>query len=136
MKYIEGNITEVTGKTVNLLPVPIFTLFFFALFVPFARPVGAWVGAMLGTLAAASIAFSGPLAYFLHKRLGIDLATLNSELITKTDAATGTEWTTAEDPISFQWMGVAALIVGISSGTIVSYVISIRDRKGHLKAEE
>lgn len=129
MKYIEGNITEVTGKTVNLLPVPIFSLFFFALFVPFARPVGVWVGAVLGTLAAASIAFSGPLVYFLHSRFGIDPAIFNSQLITKWDAATGSRWTTAEDPVSFQWMGVAALIVSVSSGTIVSYLVSKVERK-------
>ena len=129
MKYIEGNITEVTGKTVNLLPVPIFSLFFFALFVPFARPAGAWVGAILGTLTAASIAFSGPLVYLLHSQFGIDSSTFNSELITKVDEATGKQWITAEDPVSFQWIGVAAFVVSIASGTMVSWVLTIRDRK-------
>ncbi len=52
MKYIEGNITEVTSKTSNLLTTPIFCLFFFALFVPFARPVGVWAGAIAGVLTA------------------------------------------------------------------------------------
>ena len=40
VKLVEGNFTAVTNKTVNLLTVPIFCLFFFALFVRFATP--AW----------------------------------------------------------------------------------------------
>ena len=131
--HLEGNITAVTGKTVNLLPVPIFALFFFALFVPFARTIGVWVGAVLGALAGAAIAFSGPLVYFLYSRFGIDPAIFNSELISQVDAATGERWMTAEDPISFQWIGVAAFIVSISSGTLVSWLLSKWDKNGVAK---
>ena len=42
MHLVPGNITEVTSKTNSLLTAPIFCLFFFALFVPFARPLGVY----------------------------------------------------------------------------------------------
>lgn len=124
MKYIEGNITAMTNKTVNLLTTPIFGLFFFAVFVRFARPLGVWVGAICGTLTAAAIAFSGPLVYFLYTQFDIDPATFGVELITKTDPATMKRWTTAEDPISFQWIGPVALLVNITVGTIACWLLS------------
>jgi SSS family solute:Na+ symporter len=124
MKYIEGNITAVTSKTVNLLTTPIFALFFFAVFVPFARPLGVWIGAFFGTITAAVIAFSGPLVYFLYVHYDIDPAAFGVELITKTDKATGDQWTTAEDPISFQWIGPVAILVNITVGTSVSWLLS------------
>ncbi len=116
MRYIPGNITAVTNKTVNLLTTPIFALFFFALFVPRATPRGVWLGAICGSLTAATIAFSGPLVYFLHQQFGIDPATLHSALVTQTDVATGQPWVTAEDPISFQWIGPAAFLVNVAVG--------------------
>lgn len=128
MKYIPGNITAVTNKTVNLLTTPIFGLFFFALFVRFAKPLGVWIGAICGTVTAALIAFSGPFVALLA-RFGVDPGTFGVELIVNTDAATGRQWTTAEDPISFQWIGPAALLVNIAVGTAVSWLLSRRDRE-------
>jgi len=125
MKYIPGNITAVTNKTVNLLTTPIFGLFFFALFVRFAKPLGVWIGAICSTITAALIAFSGPIVALLA-RLGVDPATFGVELIVNTDPATGRQWTTAEDPISFQWIGPAALLVNIAVGTAVSWLLSRR----------
>jgi len=113
-----------TNKTVNLLTTPIFGLFFFAVFVRFARPLGVWIGAICGTLTAATIAFSGPLAYFLYIHFDVDPATFGVEIITKTDAATGEQWKTAEDPISFQWIGPVALLVNITVGTIACWLLS------------
>ncbi len=124
MRFIEGNITAVTNKTVNLLTTPIFALFFFAMFVRRATPLGVWFGAICGTLTAAVIAFSGPLVYLLYVWLDIDPATFGVELITKTDAATGAMWTTAKDPISFQWIGPVALVVNIAAGTLASMLLS------------
>jgi SSS family solute:Na+ symporter len=123
MKYIPGNITAVTNKTVNLLTTPIFCLFFFALFVPFARPLGVWIGAICGTITAAAIAFSGPLVALLWK-FGVEPAVFGVDLITKTDPATGGQWITAQDPISFQWIGPVALVVNISVGTAASWLLS------------
>ncbi len=122
MKYLEGNITTITNKAVNLLTTPIFGLFFFAVFVRRATAAAAWTGAICGTITAVTIAFSGPLVYLLHTRFGVDPAAFGVELITRTDPATGETWTTAEDPISFQWIGPVALAVNILSGLLVSFV--------------
>lgn len=92
------NITSLTNKTVNLLTTPIFCLFFFALFVPFSKPFGVWCGAIAGTATAAVIAFSG--------------------------AIFGPNPATGLDPISFQWIGPAALIVNLSVGCTTSLLIS------------
>ena len=98
LEGVPGNISAVTSKTTNLLVTPIFGLFFFALFVPFARPAGVVVGAVFGTVTAALIAFSGPL-------LGLDPET-------------------GYDPVSFMWIGPAALVVNIATGTVVSLALT------------
>lgn len=95
MGSIPGNITAVTTKTANLLTTPIFGLFFFALFVPFASPKGVWIGTICGTATAALIAFSGPIFGF----------------------APGTK---ELDPISFQWIAPVAIAVDIVTGTVGS----------------
>lgn len=94
MEHVEGNITSVTQKTSNLLTTPIFCLFFFALFVPFATKLGVIAGAIAGTTTAVLIAFSGPI-------FGMDPQT---EL----------------DPVSFQWISPAAVAANIAVGCVVS----------------
>ena len=134
MKYIEGNITAVTNKTVNLLTTPIFALFFFALFVRRASAVSVWIGAFFGTITAALIAFSRPLAYFLFTQeytdFGINPETFGVDLITKTDPATGETFKImeGEDPISFQYIGPVALTVNIVVGYIACWVFPKRDK--------
>ena len=124
MKYIEGNITAQTNKTVNLLTTPIFCLFVFALFIRRATPRGVWVGTVVGTTAAACVAFSGELAVFLVQTFELDPAVFNIELITKTDPASGEEWFVAEKaPISFQWISPVALVVTISVGYVASLLL-------------
>jgi SSS family solute:Na+ symporter len=95
MGQVPGNITAVTTKTSNLLTTPIFGLFFFALFVPFASPRGVWIGAICGTATAVLIAFSGPIFGFVP----------------------GTD---DLDPISFQWISPAAITVNIVTGCVGS----------------
>jgi SSS family solute:Na+ symporter len=92
MEYIPGNFMAVTNKTVNLLTVPISLLFFFALFVPFANPPGVWISTLASCSVAALIAFSG--------------------VVFGTDSETGL------DPVSFQWISPAALVVGVSVGLV------------------
>ena len=94
MGYVPGNITSMTNKTSGLLTTPIFCLFFFALFVPFAKPAGVWIGAICGTATAVLIAFSGPI-------FGVDPES-------------------GLDPVSFQWIGPAAILVNVVMGVIAS----------------
>jgi len=129
MKYIEGNINAVTNKTVNLLTTPIFALFFFALFVKRVTPAGVWVGAFFGTVTAAAIAFSGPLVYQLHVWFDIDPSSFGVGLFPKTDKISGETWETAEDPISFQWIGPVALAVNLLTGTIASLLLPRREQR-------
>ena len=126
MRYVEGNILDVTKTTVDLLTSPIFALFFFALFVRRANPLGVWVGAICGTLTAAAIAFSGPLVYLLYRSFDIEPSAFGVELITQTDLTSGETWTTAEDPISWQWIGPTALVVNMAVGTVASVLFSRR----------
>ncbi len=123
VKYIEGNITVVTNKTANLLTTPIFALFVFAIFVKRARPLGVWIGAICGTATAAALAFSGPLVYLGYAQLGVDPAVFGVELITKTDPVSGDTWMTAEDPISFQWIGPVALVVNLLTGYVACLLL-------------
>jgi len=122
MKYIEGNITEVTGKTGNLLTTPIFALFLFALFVPFATTTGVVAGTVCGTATGVLIAFSGPFVALLANHFGVDPAVFNVELKEMFDPATGAKWITAEDPITFQWIGPMALAVTMLTGTLASWL--------------
>jgi SSS family solute:Na+ symporter len=97
---VPGNFTSVTNKTVNLLTVPIFCLFFFALFFKKATPLGVWIGALFGTTTAVLIAFSGPFFGFVGEEKDLD-------------------------PISFQWIAPTTLVVNIGVGCLVSWL----DRK-------
>lgn len=120
MGAIPGNITAVTTKTANLLTTPIFGLFFFALFVPFATPKGVWIGTALGTLTAAAIAFSGPLALSLYLIFGVDPNSLGTSLVETIDSETGKTILSCPDPISFQWIAPTAITVDILTGTLAS----------------
>lgn len=97
MEHVPGNITAVTTKTVNLLTVPIFLLFFFALFVPFANAKGVWIGVSCSIVVAVLIAFSGPI--FGMNEQGLD-------------------------SVSFQWISPTALVVGIVIGCLACKLFS------------
>ena len=97
---VPGNITEMTSKTSNLLVTPIFGLFVFALFIPFAHPTGVYVGTLFGVLTAGLIAFSGPLF--------------------------GSDPRTGGDPVSFQWIAPVSLLVNIAMGTSISWALHRR----------
>lgn len=95
LEQVPGNIWAVSNKTSSLFVAPIFGLFVYAFFIPFAKPLGVWVGTLLGILTAGLIAFSGPV-------FGMDPVT-------------------GEDPVSFMWVAPAALAVDLSTGTFISY---------------
>jgi solute:Na+ symporter, SSS family len=100
IQHVPGNITAVTNKTVNLLTVPIFGLFFFALFVPFASTTGVWIGTVSGVTAAALVSFSGPI-FGVHPVTGLD-------------------------PITFQWIAPVALVVTVTMGMLGSLLFPNR----------
>jgi SSS family solute:Na+ symporter len=120
MGLVPGNITEVTGKTSNLLTTPIFCLFFFALFVPFASPRGVWVGAFFGTLTAAIVAFGGPIVLGLHLAFEVQPETFGTVLETTLNETTGITTLSCPDPISFQWIAPLAVLVNIAVGCVAS----------------
>jgi SSS family solute:Na+ symporter len=60
--FIDGNLLERCFKIVNLLTVPLFVLFFLALFVPWANAPGAWLGLLSSIATAVSIAFARDLS--------------------------------------------------------------------------
>lgn len=127
VQYIEGNFTEITNKTVNLLTPSLFALFFFALFVKFATPLGVWVGWLCGIVTAVLTAFSGPIVAFLAIRFGLDPSVFGTELVTRIDPGTKETYVTAIDPISFQWIGLSTLVVNLVVGTVVSRLTHQKD---------
>lgn len=137
MGRVPGNITSVTSKTSNLLTTPIFGLFFFALFVPFARPIGVWAGALSGALTAAAIAFSGPIVAFLATHFDVDAGHFGVALVAVIDPATGYVSHTAPDPVSFQWIAPIALAVNLLVGVTVSRLCggeSVVERRARLES--
>lgn len=98
IKYIPGNFFEVTNKTVNLLTVPIFLLFFFAMFVPFANATGVWIATIAGVTVAVLIAFCGSI-------FGVDPVT-------------------GLPPVSFQWISPCALVVGVVVGLVACKIFA------------
>ena len=54
---VEGNIITMTYKFCNLLTAPLFGLFFMAMFVRFATPIGTLCGAVAGLIAVILISF-------------------------------------------------------------------------------
>lgn len=144
MQHVPGNITGVTQKTTNLLTTPIFALFFFALFVPFARPAGVIVGAVCGTLTALVIAFSGPIVTHLYQQHDVDprvfyVRSIDAEIkevdASENPAGERASNTTVKrkhlpDPVGFQWIGPIALLVNIGSGTLVCLALSRRRKHG------
>ena len=145
VQYVPGNITAVTNKTVNVLTVPIFCLFFFALFVRFASPVGVWIGTICSITTAVLIAFSGPIAKVLAVNLDVDPAMFGAEWIVMLDEPTGEIVTVVEstgailktvpDPISFQWIGPAALVVNITVGCIASKLFPSKRMRSEINDE-
>ena len=133
MEHIPGNIMAVTRKTSELLTTPIFALFFFALFVPFAKTAGVLVGAICGIATAVLISFSGPLVTLLATQFGVDPAIFGVELVRTLDPETGVARVTAQDPISFQWIGPIALSVNLITGTLVSLLIRSRKQPSREK---
>lgn len=123
-RLIEGNILAVTNKTVNMLTPPLFALFVFALFIPFARPAGVWIGTICAIAVSTVMAFSGALIVYLADHFQIDPATFGTEIVTRIDPKTHLEVRSAADLVSFQWIGPVVLAVDLGIGSAISWVLS------------
>ena len=71
VRLVPGNFFEMTNKLATLESTTIFGLFFLALFVPCATPLGAVMGAIVGLTASPLVAFwdmitGRPAISFLH----------------------------------------------------------------------
>lgn len=98
---IEGNLVERCFKLANLLTVPLFVLFFLALFVPWANAAGAWLGLVGATVTAVAIAYSQDLGLNIGLNfvwmmpcsllVGVTLGTLGSALFRPWQPATPQE---------------------------------------------
>ena len=103
---VPGNFTAMTQRTTNLLVTPIFGLFFFAMFVPFARAAGVIVGTIYGVTTAVLVAFSGSFYEVIAAGTGLD--------------------TTA---ISFQWISPAALGANLCAGLVACRFMKPEDSR-------
>ena len=57
MDNVSGNIYEVTTKTSSLFVAPLFSLFFMAMFIPFATSIGTVFGSIYGIYGGTVFAF-------------------------------------------------------------------------------
>jgi SSS family solute:Na+ symporter len=72
--FIEGNLLDRCYKVVNLLTAPLFVLFFLALFVKWATPLGAWCGLIASVATAVGIAYIPKLGISLFWMLPASLS--------------------------------------------------------------
>jgi len=121
---IEGNIMAVTQKSVNLFTTPIFALFYYSVFAKRVHPVGVWAGTIVGSVVAILVAFSGQICYWLHVGIGFDPATVGAPIESKMDALTGIPYEACVDPISFQWIGLFALVANLVVGISLNYLLT------------
>lgn len=106
MEKVPGNFIEVSNRVCNLLITPLFLLFFMALFVPFATPIGAVAALVSSSIVAITVAFWEPLLALTDVQ----------PVFLKT--------------FSFQWIQPCALITGIVVGCTVSLVERVFFRRG------
>jgi len=117
--YLQGNLTELAYKLVSFLTAPLFSLFFFAIFVRRARPLGA----MAGTTASILIAI---VIHYWHEMTTV----LNYFFATDIDPT---------PPLSFLWGHAMSLGAAIIVGTLFSLIpvgMTVRERLALTEAEQ
>ena len=87
---VEGNLFEKCYTMVNLFVAPLFVLFVMAMFVPWATPLGAWLGTLGGIAIAMAMAYGSALGWNFFAG-----------------------W-------SFLWIMPASLITGVAAGCLAS----------------
>ena len=122
--FVEGNIMEVTQKSVNLLTTPIFGLFFYAIFAKRVHVVGVWAGTIVGTITAIVIAFGGQICHYLYLNYAFDPSVVGSFIEQRMDDLTGIPYEACTDPVSFQWIGPLALLANLAVGMTINYLLT------------
>ncbi|MDZ7617354.1 MAG: sodium/solute symporter [Patescibacteria group bacterium] len=90
--YLEGNLLELCYKVANLLTVPLFMMFFMALFIPWATAPGTLFGTTVSLVVVVAIGYQKELGLEFMENLGV----------------------------SFVWMMPAAFVAGSVSGMLAS----------------
>ena len=122
--FVEGNIMEVTQKSVNLLTTPIFGLFFYAIFAKRVHVVGVWAGTIVGTITAIVIAFGGQICHYFYLNYAFDPTVVGSFIEQRMDDLTGIPYEACTDPVSFQWIGPLALVANLAVGMTINYLLT------------
>ena len=89
---LEGNLLELCYKVANLLTVPLFMMFFMAMFIPWATAPGTYAGTIASLLVAIAFAYHQELGLTFMNRLGL----------------------------SFVWMAPASFVAGAATGMAAS----------------
>jgi len=89
---VEGNLLELCYKIANLLTVPLFMMFFMAMFIPWATAPGTYAGTAASLLVAVGFAYQQELGLAFMNELGL----------------------------SFVWMAPASFVAGAVTGMLVS----------------
>jgi solute:Na+ symporter, SSS family len=98
--HVQGNLLELIYKVVNLLTAPLFSLFFMAIFIPWATAFGAVAGAVSGIAVAVLINYWRELAALGNHLFNLQLST--------------------EPMLSFLWGTPLSLVVAALVGMLVS----------------
>ena len=106
VSLVPGNIIELAYRVVNLFTVPLFILFFMALYVPWGTTFGVWAGTATSAAAAILIGY-----WDTFKDVpGCDL------VMNWFESSWGVE------TVSFVWLMPAALATGIVVGPLASFI--------------
>ncbi len=89
---VEGNLLELCYKIANLLTVPLFMMFFMAMFIPWATAPGTYAGTAASLLVAIAFAYQQELGLTFMRELGL----------------------------SFVWMAPFSFVAGAATGMAVS----------------
>lgn len=98
--YVQGNLLELIYKVVNLLTAPLFSLFFLAIFIPWATSFGAMFGAFFGIIVTVLINYWRELAAITNHLFDVQLSTAPL--------------------LSFLWGSPLSLIAAIAVGMLAS----------------
>jgi SSS family solute:Na+ symporter len=117
---VEGSLLELCYKIANLLVAPLFLLFFLAMFVRWATPLGAYAGAICSALTA--VAFAFPELVFMA------VGVFGGELVFGLDEEQAKKM--------FVWMMPVSFIVGAVIGAWASLIPTGFDADRYRKAED